>query len=61
MLHATTIDVTGRSETELRVLFGMATQAVARAQPGGRERHMALTNLENVSRALRRKFAVPAP
>ena len=61
MLHITNIDVRGRSETELRVLFGMATQAIARAKPGSRERQVALTNLENVSRALRRKFAVPAP
>lgn len=61
MLQVTMIDVTGRSETELRVLFGMATQAIGRAQPGSRERHVALTNLENVGRALRAKFTAPAP
>ena len=61
MLNVTNIDVRGRSETELRVIFGMMTQAIARAEPGIRHRRTALTNLENVSRALRRKFAVPTP
>ncbi len=51
----------GRSETELRVIFGMMTQAIARAEPGSRDRQIALANLENVSRALRRKFATPTP
>ena len=61
MLNVTNIDVRGRSETELRVLFGMVTQAIARAVPGSRDRQIALTNLENVSRALRWNFAAPTP
>ena len=61
MFNVTNIDVRGRSETELRVLFGMMTQAIARAEPGSRDRQIALTNLENVSRALRQKFAAPTP
>ncbi len=61
MLNVTNFDVRGRSETELRVLFGMVTQAIARAEPGSRDRQIALTNLENVSRALRWNFAAPTP
>lgn len=41
-----------RTESELRALFGQASQALARTAGGTPERRIGLATLENISRAM---------
>lgn len=50
-----------RSESELRVIFKKAHDDLARSAPGSAERRNALATIENVTRVLNQRRAMPRP
>lgn len=55
----TQFELSDRSEGELRFLFGIVNQTLARSGVGTLERTNALASLENISFALGEKIALP--
>lgn len=50
-----------RSESELRTIFRKAHDDLARSAPGSAERRNALATIENVTRVLNQRRAMPRP
>ena len=50
-----------RSPSELHALYRKAQQELAASAPGSAERRNALATIENVTRALNRRQAIPRP
>lgn len=57
----TTIELGERSESELRVLFGMVSKALAQTERGTPERRNGLASLENISHAIIIRRTATAP
>ena len=55
----TSVDLSNRTETELRGLFGMISKALVQTERDTPDRRNALASLENISRAMCRKHQTP--
>ena len=55
----TSVELSNKTETELRALFGMVSKALVQTDRGTPERRNALASLENINRTLNGMRARP--